>query len=310
MNIIPSYTCNLQCPFCFNKDQWNNHDILDLEYLQHVLDNVQQLTCLVIIGGEPSILPAEYLNSLLDICIKKMDGIKPIVYTNLVKQFPYPDKANLFVSYDPCNRKLQNVVLNNMLSLECNYTITMLVTKELIHSYGINRIIKLGKRTKRKIHLEMLDTCQDEVTKEMLPTPKELAEFAAQIANVKDIQISFSLTEYLTKKKIKGMASFEDFDNDISLMPNGMYQLSSSHGAIKYYTNTYEDAWREYNKRHKPFPVCDHCKYKQKCLDIYRTGNQCDFDFKLMEALNDGEYNYLRNIPIMEAGKREIKNIT
>lgn len=309
MNIIPSYACNLRCPFCFNKDQWDNNSILDLNFVKDTLNKIKEITCIVIIGGEPSILQTDYLSNLLDICIERMDGTKPIVYTNLIRPFPYPEKAHLFVSYDPCNRKLQNIVLNNMLSMECNYTITMLVTKELIRTYGINRIIKLARRTGREIHLEMLDVCQDPIAKEMLPAPKEIVEFAIQIATVKNVSISFSLTEYLTKQKTKGKASFEDFDNDISLIPDGTYQLSSSHGIKKYYADTYDDAWHEYNERHKIFSVCNNCKYNHICLDIYRIGNQCNYDFELMEALNDARDNDPRIVEIVEAGKREVKNI-
>jgi organic radical activating enzyme len=291
MNIIPTYQCNLRCKFCFNKDKWNNKKILDLDYLEQELYK-HELTDIVIIGGEPSILPEHYLKDLINICTARL-GKKPLLYTNLINPFQFPDKVKLYVSYDPEDRKCQNIVLNNLINLDSDYEICMLQTKNLLNNKTAADIVNLAERLRHNIHLETVDMSQ-----EHLPDPNKLADFSLELAYQNSTRVFSTCVDYIKFKSTKEPPSFEDFDNDISLMPNNEYQLSSSHGSYKYYAKTYEEAYKEYWKRHKKASVCQFCKYTGNCLDIYRTENTCDYDYQLMEALKKKRDEYLRIISV------------
>lgn len=289
MNIIPTYQCNLRCPFCFNKDQWHSKELLDLDYLTKEL-NKRKLTDIVIIGGEPSVLPNDYLENLIDICATRLNR-KPLLYTNLIKQFPFPDKVRLFVSYDPEDREHQSTVLNNMMMLNSDYEVCMLQTKNLLNHKTANDIIRLAERLKHNIHLETVDMSSDH-----LPDPKKVANLSLALAYKNSPRIFSTCVDYIKFGSTKEPPCFEDFDNDISLMPNHKYQLSSSHGEYKYYAKTYEEAYKEYWQRHKEASLCQSCKYVKRCLDIYRVEDYCDYDYRLMEALNKKRDEYLRII--------------
>lgn len=291
MNIIPTYQCNLRCPFCFNRDMWHSTGLLDLEYLKEEL-NKRKLTDIVIIGGEPSILPDSYLESLLDICQERLKK-KPTLYTNLIKPFPFPNRVKLYVSYDPQDREHQNTVLNNMMMLESDYEVCMLQTKNLLNRIAAGDVIRLTERLKHNIHLETVD-----ISPEHLPDPNKLASFSLALAYKNSPRIFSTCIDYIKFGSTKEPPCFEDFDNDISLMPNHKYQLSSSHGGYKYYAKTYEEAYKEYWRRHKEASVCQSCKYTSNCLDIYRTENTCDYDYRLMEALKKKRDEYLRIISV------------
>lgn len=287
MNIIPTYQCNFRCPFCFNKDKWYNEDILNLGHLEKEL-NRHKLTDIVIIGGEPSLLCKEYLETLIFICTARLNK-KPLLYTNLLKPFPLPEKVRLCISYDPMDREHQNTVLNNMIALDTDYEIYMLQTKNLLNNKTADDIIRIAKHLRHNIHLETVD-----MAPEYLPDPDKLADFSLELAYKKSPLVFSTCVDYIRFGSIKEPPSFEDFDNDISMMPNGEYQLSSSHSGCKYYAKTYEEAYKEYWQRHKEASVCQSCRYYRHCLDIYRVEDSCYYDYELMKALNKRRDEYLR----------------
>ena len=288
MDIIPTYKCNMKCPFCFNKDNWNNNKlILDLNLLKDILkkDNHKTIKELAIIGGEPTLLNKEYRLELINIC-KDYIGTKPDLYTNLLK---IPDKeiinnVNLHVSYDPIDRNFQDIVLNNMLKLENNFSINLVITKNLINKYGIDRINDLANRLKKPVLLSTINIIDTLGIESFRPTSEELIKFTINIYNKHNNFIKSSLIRALLKSYEHNKEINHRFDNNVSINPDGRFQTSGLHGVGKIFDDDYYNCLKIYKNEFKISEKCKNCKYDKYCLDLYRVKDNCIDDFKIMET--------------------------
>lgn len=298
MDIIPTYACNLKCPFCFNKDNWKTKGLLDLDILKRELKNNNGIRELAIIGGEPSILPNAYLKQLVTICRDYLRGRKPDFYTNLIiipSQFVM-DNVELHVSYDPCDRELQDRVLGNMLQLDCDFSINMIITKNLITQYGVAKIVRLANRFKKPLYLSKINVVATNDIKYMQPTPKELVDFTIELAKYQNPHIRSSLLRVLAGTYKHNKPTVERFDYNVSINPNGRFQTSGLHGIEKIYRNTYQDCLKAYKKAFKMPKKCRHCRFNDYCIDEYRHGDDCSNDYGIMEVFEKYKHEHLCNI--------------
>ena len=287
MNIIPTFTCNFRCPFCFNQDRWNDHKIMDLDKLRNTLNSIEHIYDISIIGGEPTVLPKDYLKKLIDICRERLGNRKPTLHTNLFSGiFVFFDLVDLKISYDPMDRQRQGRVLNNMIKQPGEYEIYMCVTKRLINNYSIAGLEKLSRKLHHRIHLEILDKVENVDMSKLMPTAKEIREFVKDIYK-SDCYIAFSPINYIRDICIKKTYTPIDFDNDVSLTPDWKYQINASHNECKKYYDTYEEAYQAFLNKHKEANVCKMCEFRSNCLDIYRVGENCTTDYEIMSELKE-----------------------
>lgn len=120
--IIPSYVCNFSCSWCIQKTRKHIKSKLDLHDLKIIIDNID-IDNIVILGGEVSILPNEYLNEFIALMESKC---KPIsISTNLFVVKDRLTRHNLNVSWDFDRQNTKNII-NNILSLEkCSLVTTV-----------------------------------------------------------------------------------------------------------------------------------------------------------------------------------------
>ena len=298
LDIIPTYACNLKCPFCFNKDNWDTEGLLDLNILKRELANNPEIRELAIIGGEPSLLPDDYLKELIDICIKYLHGNKPDYYTNLTM---IPDKhildnINLHVSYDPCDRTCQDKVLSNMLQLDTDFSINMIITKKLITEYGVHKIIKLANRFKKTLYLSKINVVTTNGIKHMQPTPDEIISFTMELSKYNNPYIRSSLLRVLNGTYTHNKHTAERFDYNVSINPDGRFQTSGLHGIEKIYRDTYKECLKAYEEAFRTPKKCKQCRFNDYCIDEYRYGDDCTEDYKIMEAFERYKHEHLCNL--------------
>ena len=150
MNIFPSYKCNLNCSFCFIKK--NKSALLPLEWLRNIIQEVSPKT-INILGGEPSILNYSYLEELIELSISATNRA-PSLYTNGTNMLDLFQKTNLIISYDPCDREKQDKVFSNMLSLSMPFSVSMILTENLLNN-GIHFL----KRVSSINNVKSIDLC-------------------------------------------------------------------------------------------------------------------------------------------------------
>jgi organic radical activating enzyme len=144
MNIIPTYKCNFNCPFCYTK-KLSDKELLDLNWLKNQLNKIPDINNIDILGGELSILPIDYQKQLIDICTEKLNGKKPQMITNLKIVTPFIYQIDPVVSYDINLRQDSEIVLSNLIKLDTEYDINMIVTQEVINK-GPEYILKFTKK--------------------------------------------------------------------------------------------------------------------------------------------------------------------
>lgn len=298
MDIIPTYQCNMRCSFCFNKDNWETKGLLDLNHLRTTLEENKNIVELTIIGGEPSLLPSDYLYELITICKEYLNGKKPDFYTNLIH---IPEKhilenIDLYVSYDPCDRVLQDRVLNNMLELDIDFSINTIITKKLIYEYGIKRIDQLANRLRKPLYLSKINVVTTNGIRHMQPIPDDIVQFTINLHKLQNEYIHSSLLRVLNKSYKHTKPSAERFDYNVSINPDGRFQTSGLHGMEKIYADSYQECLQLYEKEFKLPEKCLACKYNEYCIDEYRHNDDCSDDYSIMERFERYYNEHLCNV--------------
>lgn len=279
MDIIPSYNCNLDCPFCI-VHRHNNGDLLDLDWLEENIKTVPH-NYVTILGGELSLLPNDYMKRLIEIGKAHACDSKVTMYTNLVKVSPFIDSVDVIVSYDPMVRQLQNKVLQNMLLLERPFKINMLATKHVV-SLGVEWLLKLFKKIKqlKKISISTLTLfpgCPD-----LRPDPMDLANFCCDIIKAKTNKIRFYPVSTWTENYVKQMAPEET----IEILPNKKFRISLRDFVGAKELDTYEQCVEYYKKElSSGEPCCQECPYFGRCTHMYTDNRRCHADRMITEAI-------------------------
>ena len=286
MDIIPTYKCNLKCPFCFNRDNWETKGLLDLGKLESELEKNPEIQELAIIGGEPSLLPNDYLMKLVRICRSYLSGGKPDFYTNLVIVPPAEvlDNVEMHVSYDPCDRKMQGHVLSNMLQLDRDFSVNMIITRKLVKEYGVQKIVRLANRLKRPLYLSKINVVTTNGIGYMQPTPQELVDFTIELSSCHNQYVRSSLLRVLNGTYKHNKPAALRFDYNVSINPDGRFQTSGLHGVEKIYRDTYQECKKAYEEAYQPLLKCEKCRFNDYCIDEYRRGEDCSSDYAIMEA--------------------------
>lgn len=292
MTIVPTYECNFHCDFCFFNMYRDKEDkknlLLDLDAFKEFLDTTDNITDLVVIGGEPFTLPPGYLKRLVDICYNHIQE-KIDVYTNFTLPIP-PDldfsKMRLIVSYDPCNRILQSKVLNRMLEFQEDFAIFMIITKELIRDWGAKKVINFANKIKKKIYM-----CNYELVPgnewSHRPEPEELAAFT--IALAKSENPYFAFKEINAYNKI----CFEDekehrFETHVVMTPQMTFSYQTAGvNKLHRFGNTYEEARKGFHNTYKNNNICLGCEYNDFCGKMYAKNNKCEYDKIVMDLFEE-----------------------
>lgn len=257
-------------------------DLLDLDWLEENIKTVPSGQ-IDILGGEPSLLPDDYMKQLLKICKKHAGDAKVGMYTNLIKISSFVNNVDdLTVSYDPGSRQLSKKVLQNMLCLDVPFKINMIATKYVVE-LGAKWLIELSNhlRMAKKISLSTLTVfpgCPD-----LRPDHADLTNFCRDIIEADDTdKIYFYPITTWTKDYIKQMNPSQT----IEILPNRKFRIAlrDFFGAKEF--DTYEEACEYYEQNYnKGEPACDGCPYFRRCTHMYTDGKTCHEDRMITEAI-------------------------
>lgn len=255
-------------------------DLLDLDWLE---ENIKTLPHgqIDILGGEPSLLPDDYMKRLLKICKEHAGDNKVGMYTNLIRISPFVNDADLTVSYDPGSRQLPEKVLQNMLCLDVPFEINMIVTKHVV-DLGAEWLIRLSNRLRmaKKITLSTLTVfpgCTD-----LRPNHVDLANFCRDIIEANADKIYFYPIATWTRDYIKQT----DPSQTVEILPNRKFRIAlrDFFGAQEF--DTYKEACEYYEQNYsKGEPVCNGCPYFRRCIHMYTDGRTCREDRMITETI-------------------------
>lgn len=280
MNIYASYLCNFNCRFCsIRKDK---SPLLDLDWVEKELAAHPELCSDInILGGEPSILPLEYQQRLVDICTKAAKE-KPYYITNLFKVSPVLDKCRPIVSYDFGLRQESKRVLNNILTLDMDFSISTVLTRYLVHDIGarkyLNLISSLGncKRADLDLYYMGKDDIEDHT-----PDNKELLKFVREVMGNPKVNLA-----PLSAMRNCIDASFDNISDYFAFMPGNKYgvRLDYQNGPYKVF-DTYEEA-RAYYEERIHHSHCLQCEFINTCW-YPCSDDVCRGNKKMLEMFRD-----------------------
>lgn len=148
ISLNPWYYCNLACDFCYlTPAQLNDKEKIDPEVLAQRLDEVLEagydITHVDLYGGEPSLLPSEYMEEL-KLTLHSRGVTDIVVHTNLtaVNDITLDEDYELSVSYDFTSREKHDLVFNNMLSLERQYNVLTLASRSLLDTLSPDEFVR------------------------------------------------------------------------------------------------------------------------------------------------------------------------
>lgn len=281
MNIFPSYKCNFNCSFCSFKNRPGN--TIDLDWLEQQLQLHPDLCSDInILGGEPSVLPAEYQKRLIDICTVAAKE-KPFFITNLNIISPYLQDTKPIVSYDFNLRQNSNRILSNILSLDMKFSMSTIMTSNLISNIGAERMLSLVDHLSNCDRIDLLLYRQADTAIDYSPNHDELMNFVAAVIDHPKV----NLTPYSSMAGYTDN-SFNNIAGRIGFLPDNKYGVRIDYKNLGYTAfDTYEEAISYYKMRTKEIEKtkpCSSCEFVGRCWCVggYEDG-VCHGDKTMMD---------------------------
>lgn len=259
MNIYASYKCNFSCPFCSIKD--NNSQKLNLSWVKkELLRHPELCSDINILGGEPSILPEDYQEELINICTEVANE-KPYYITNLFKISPLLKKCKLIVSYDFGLRQNNHEVLNNILNLEQEFGLSTVLTSYLVDNIGANKYLRF---------INSLSNCTRADLDLYYKSKHDINNFTPKLSNLLNFIFEVMTNDKVNLAPLSSMRNYIDgsiynISDFFAFMPGEKYgvRLDYDNGPYKIFDN-YDDAISFYNYRIK-HNMCRNCEFINSC---------------------------------------------
>lgn len=132
ISLAPSFFCNFRCSWCYlSVDQLKDKTLLSLDILDKKLQEAGPITHIDIYGGEPGLLPTDYVEQMLNVISKHTKSINVISNFFIVPTWFSRQDITVSVSYDWTQRQHHEKVLNNIISFDKSIPLLMLATEEL-----------------------------------------------------------------------------------------------------------------------------------------------------------------------------------
>lgn len=287
MNIYPSYKCNLNCDFCSLCHLPG--EMISLEWMDRVLTEHPVLAHNInILGGEPSIIPEDYLKELVRLCVSHAEE-KPYLITNLLKPLSACIRGSVkpIVSWDFQMRKHSTQILTNILTMSQPFAISTILSSDLINQ-GAQRYLHF---------IDMLPACEraDLVLYRSGTTDTDhTPDHDKLMAFVKDVMDhpKVNLTPYSNMKGIINNG-FDNIADRFGLLPDNKIGVRIDYREGHYTPfDTYSEALAYYNKRiqhiRETVP-CKGCEFFGHCWCVggFEDG-VCHGDKEMMYLFQEG----------------------
>lgn len=291
MNLIPSYNCNFNCPFCVVHTKGDQR-LLDLDWFEKELKKIGCVPNLNIIGGEPTQLPQDYLERLINICHNHL-GTKPSMYTNLSAISPLFSKVILNVSFNPGITEQEEKVKNNLLMLDQPFRLNMILTSKLTE-LGVKELKKY-LRLKNLTRLSISRYTHFVGREDFTPSKEAYQKF------ISDLLPLMQEDERIHFYPVSSMLSHEARDNSVKacaeVLPDNRYRISirdfwhiAGVDVFREYS-TWEDVEKAYQDIATTSvwsgPECAGCKYQQNCFNIYDDNTDCAVMNEIGEKIHE-----------------------
>ena len=283
LEIIPSYKCNLQCQFC---EEWNKFDgtLLDFDILKKNIYNLISVNnididSVIILGGEPSLLPVQYYKSLLNV-LYKYNLTNIMVFTNgsnMDKMNEFREQCKIIISTDIGIRKNFPTVLKYLLQSTHQETLNMMFTNLLVKN------LKLFKKVASLKNVTISFTPYNKTVKSELDYP----EYDDFIFFINEIYDFIKRGKVVFKQSLYDGASLE-----VECLPNGeMNQYFNDAVDKQIYKVASTGVLKDVDYEYSP---CKTCKFHGSCFQYYINNHICDKDFAINNLLL--EYYHSMNV--------------
>ena len=259
MNIYVTYKCNFHCPFCsIRKDA---SPIINLDWVHEELNKHPELCSNInILGGEPSVTSNDFQEKLINICTEA-SGDKPYYITNLYKISPFLDKCKPIVSYDFDIREKNEVVLNNILNLDMDFSLSTVLTDHLVNKVGSSKYIRFISSLKHcnRADLDLYYKGKED-TNDFTPDNESLLSFIKDVITNDKVNLA-----PLSAMKNNIDSSFNNISDYFAFTPYNEYgvRLDYRNGPYRIF-DTYEEAKHYYDTAINN-SLCNKCEFINTC---------------------------------------------
>lgn len=229
--INPTYDCNMQCVFCFRRRERETYKkfTLPVETVEEILNKLD-ITQITISGGEPTLLPIEYLNNLLGKIREHFDG-----KINFETNFTNPDicaklktqyNLNIVVGFDFHIRPLAQNVWNSLYEYHHKFDLKICASPFMIKSHHPNLIIRKLSVLQNLENVEIVRYLKNENNQWNI-ADNIYENFVKKFMET-DFKTNFNLLNY---SKVKDNTFLL---KDLYLQPNGALEYLSADNIIEF----------------------------------------------------------------------------
>lgn len=291
MNIYATYFCNFRCPFCFlTNEQRGDATVIDLDWVSDQLSILKSTdrgleTGLTILGGEPSILPQSFQRKIVDICTNCINK-KPWWITNLSVIPVCVDDVDLIVSYDFNVRQDRGKVVQNILNLNCEFSLSTVLTKPIVDQVGPRKFLDFINHFQLCKRADIHILTQTPTTPSyLIPTDDSLISFLDVVLDDRKV----NLANYSNFNNVINLG-FDNFSDRIALLPNNKYGVTSLDLGQPYQVaDTLDQALHAYYANVETLSVsdvCQGCQFLGSCSSRVFS-NYCTGHKRVMEFLKN-----------------------
>lgn len=296
LSLNPWYYCNLACDFCYlTPEQLNDKQKIDPEVLAQRLDEVleagYEVTHIDLYGGEPSLLPKEYMDELKFTLFSR--GITDIVvHTNLtaVNAITLDEDYELSVSYDFTSREKHDLVFNNMLSLGRRYNLLTLASRSLLDTLTADEFVKTFNLLTNVRFIEIKPYSTNQANQHEVGFD-EFEKLVYEVINHPDRQFEIE-NERLIGTALSGERNAFS-DDHLYITPTGEFAVLDFDLNDNEYFRTmgsldeYHRWCDNEKKKITTNPICNNCQFKGHCLSEHLR------DVKSLDRSCNGFHNLL-----------------
>lgn len=258
--VIPTFKCNFSCSFCSQKiDKHKAHLLMDLDKLKFKLASMRGITSFRLKGGEISILPDDYLDSLMSLL--ESYNVRINILTNLYNIPERIKNYDLIVGFNFDEKFHHDRVIQNMLMLN-QFSISTVVSKKLIQRdvEDLNNFYGSFQNL-NAVHFNFYKL--NEMNGEESTTPDEYIEFLLKLKNTK---LKFKVANFSTDDVAE---MFDDIVIDPDLSISERNSKTTEDGTIIRFSD------------------CDNCNFRNICC-IRTSHPQDDYTkCKMREILSE-----------------------
>lgn len=234
--IYPSFLCPFSCNFCITKNKNSLNEVLSINVLKNFMNqNHNNVSEIIISGGEPMSLNKTYFNELIDTL--KQYNKKITIFSYPLSLENYRDDVEYNLSYDFMAKPRAMEVWENLLKFKKKFDLTITISP-LIFKYHPNNLLQKLSLIPNVKNVEFIPYYKNDCSEYDITKNDCLTKFNKILLQSK-LNIPFKL---INKEKIRQQMLEKTLTPiDVHMFPTGelFYQSFNDNGILKFVpTNT------------------------------------------------------------------------